>query len=163
MKQKIFIINLLLMILLSGCSKGVNEIVDLTKKSNQALETAQMKSRDARRVSEAKILDIRIQLYADGTGKLPVAKDDAGNFKSLKLIKNSADFKQLDAELLRFENEQALEADPLDPERYYEYFSNGEIYSIKAFLEQNNFEKCKESKPGYCEFEIRGKLESALK
>ncbi|MFA4872416.1 MAG: DUF4190 domain-containing protein [Patescibacteria group bacterium] len=139
-----------------------NQVTGLIDNAKQELDTAAVKSRDAKRIADARILNTTIQIYALDTEKLPIAKDEKNNFRPFKLIKGSPDFTSLESEIKGNDSSQYITADPSDPERYYEYFSDGKIYTIKAYLEQTNVENCKEVKSGYCEFEIKGDLASAL-
>lgn len=164
MKQKFILVILVVGVLtLTGCSNEVKQIGDLTKKASQDLDATRMKARDAKRIADARILSTGIQLYALDAESLPTAKDDKGNFRAMKLIKGSADYTLLESTLKSKDSTSYLPSDPAEPERYFEYFSDGKIYTIKTPLEQSGIENCKQIKPGFCEFEVKGDLDSVLK
>jgi len=163
MKQKIFLTAILAMALLmsTGCAKQAVEIGQLANKANQDSEALQVKSRDAKRVADANILSTTIQLYILDTKKIPTIKDGNGNLRAFKLIKNSADFKTLESTIKANDSSMYIPVDPQDPDRYFEFYSDGQIYTIKTLLEQDNG-NCKQIKPGYCEFEVKGYAKSVL-
>ncbi|MFH1412456.1 MAG: DUF4190 domain-containing protein [bacterium] len=137
----------------------VKDIVDDT---TQKLDVATTEARDARRFSDVKILNIAIQLYALDTEALPTAKDSDGSYKTLELIKDSADFNLLLAALKNFDPTLDVPVDPFDPDRSYEYFSDGENYTIKVFFESDDKEDCQPIESSYCEYEITGSLTQIL-
>jgi len=134
------------------------QVTGLIDNAKQELDTAAVKSRDAKRLADAKILNITIQLYTLDAETLPTAKDNAGNFKTWKLTKNSTDFTQLLSTLKSVDSTLDIPADPLDPGRSYEYFSDGEKYTIRTFFESDGKENCQPVKQNYCKYEITGSL-----
>ncbi|MEI6379092.1 MAG: hypothetical protein WCO55_05515 [Candidatus Falkowbacteria bacterium] len=164
MKHKKVILSILLVIVLIviGYFKVAKEMKPATEKLNKDLSALEVKKRDARRTADIKILSLAIQIYALDKEKLPVKKDSKGNFVSYKLLSGSSDFNELESILNGNNPEQHAKSDP-SPDRYYEYYSDGKVYSVKGWLEQENIQNCKLIKPEYCEFEVKGDLATILK
>ncbi len=148
-------------ITLTGCSQQFKEIKQNTKQAKNEINDLSIESRDAKRVADANILNTTIQLYILDAETLPTIKDTDGNFKSLKLINNSSDFKQFEKLIKNNDPSMSIPTDPLDPDRYFEYYSDGKTYTIKTYLEQKNT-NCTQTKPGYCEFVIEGNIDTVL-
>lgn len=164
MKSKKIILSILIVLalIIAGYFKVSREIKPATEKFNRDMAVLEIKSRDAKRVSDIKILNTTIQIYALDKEKLPTKKDEKGNFVPFNLTKDSSDYNNLESEINGYDKTLHISSDP-STDRYYSYFSDGKIYSIKAYLEQENTQGCKVTKPGFCEFEIKGDLESILK
>jgi hypothetical protein len=164
MNKKLLLTSLILGVLvLSGCTQEIEKIGEIAQKSSQNLETVKIKGRDAKRIADINILNTVVKIYVLDKEKLPMLKDEKGSFRLFQLIKGSSDFSDFETEIKSSDKNFYVPTDPSDPERYYEYFSDGQIYIIKAVLEESNIQNCKETKPGFCELEIRGDLKSVLK
>jgi len=163
MKPKKIILSIVfvLFLIIVGYFKISKEMEPATEKLNKNLATLDMRSRDSKRVADIKILDTTIQIYAYDKEKLPTKKDEKGNFLPFNLIKDSTDYNNLESEINNYDKTLHISSDP-STDRYYSYFSDGKIYSVKAYLEQDNIQGCKPTKPGFCEFEIKGDLASIL-
>lgn len=163
MKQKIFFIPILALglLVLSGCAKQSTIIGQITGQMVKNLEEARIENRDAKRLTDVKLIDTIIQIYILNTERMPTIKDSNGNFRSFKLIKDSSDFITLESAIKENVPSGDIPVDLSDPIRYYEFYSDGQNYIIKAYLEQDNG-NCKQTKPGYCEFEIKGNMDAVL-
>lgn len=163
MKQKIILTIVLTfgILILTGCTKQISEIDQAVKKTNKDLSAARVEARDAKRISDVNILNTIVQIYIVDKKEIPTIKDGNGHYRSFKLIKNSSDFKTLESVIKDYDSSMYIPVDPSDPERYYEFYSDSHKYTIKAYLEENNG-NCKQIRPDYCEFEIKGNIDSLL-
>ncbi len=78
MKSKKILLSILfvLVLIIAGYFKVSKEMKPATDKFNKNMAALDIKSRDVTRVSDIKILDTTIQLYALDKEKLPTKKDE---------------------------------------------------------------------------------------
>jgi len=165
MKQKIFLMILAVFALtLTGCAKEAVEIGGIAQKANQDLkviEEKRVQNRDWKRTRDLEYLANTIRVYADDNNQFPKTLDDKGVVSTLKLINKSEDFKLFETAIKSLDSSLAVPIDPLDPDRYYEYNSDGKSYSVKVYLEQDGAENCESVKKGYCQMKISEDLKTA--
>ena len=147
-------ISICSLIVLSGCAQKVS---DLAGQKMEEVDETRTWAKDEKRRSSVRMLSIAVELYALDEEKLPFKKDANGTYQSYKLIKDSADFNLLQSQLQKVGSYLEVPVDPDDPNRYLEYYSNGDTFLVKAFLSGQS-DDCKMNSNNLCEFVIKKAL-----
>ncbi len=152
MKKLGLLVVLFLVFILTGCTQQVPDAI--TNKLIDQLDQERMVVRDNKRIADANWILTSTELYFSFFNKAPFFKDAQGNLKSLNLIKGSKDYMDFQSEINKIDEEDDtildIPTDPLDSNRPYVYYSDGDKTSVTIYLENEQL-GCKLIKQNYCE------------
>lgn len=113
-----------------------------------SLGAAKKKANDAKRISEINTLKLALTMYHNENGSYPVTQ---GMEKTND--KNSAIYKLINSSKYI----TTIPVDPLDPNYFYGYKSDGKIFELSARLENLENTQCKKISPDVCLYILKDK------
>lgn len=127
-------------------SEAEKMVAEVTQQCVESLEEARGMARDAKRISDIRALQTAAELFFAENGKYPVIKTNVA------VKSNESEWSKL-MQMMYFTNPKAYPIDPQNPDKYYQYTSDGKKFTITAVFENENY-GCEPIRDGLCKFEV---------